>query len=155
MSLANSQIHRDSRGASQPRHQQYRVSHHELMRQIANGMAVAPPPDMGWTFTLLSGAILWLLRDATLRRLEGEPAPPVYRPLLWTAVAISGLFALATGGLAVAGVYDKHGYGFLVTLMFGPLSFGAAACSWALAWYARYPFPERPAGSPSAPASAD
>lgn len=50
--------------------QQYRVSHHELMRQTANGMAVAPAPDMGWTFTIISGAILWLLCDATLRRLN-------------------------------------------------------------------------------------
>jgi hypothetical protein len=104
---------------------------------------------MGWTFTIISGAILWLLRDATLRRLAGEPAPPVYRSLLRTAVAISGLFALVAGGLAVAGVCDKQGYGFLVTLVFGPLSFGAAACSWALSWYARYPFPERRAGTPT------
>jgi hypothetical protein len=94
-----------------------------------------------------SGTILWLLRDATLRRLEGEPAPPVYRVLLWTAVVISGLFALAAGGLAIAGVYDKHGYGLLVTLVLGPLSFGSAACSWALSWYARYPFPEGPRDS--------
>ena len=111
-------------------------------------MPVAPPGPMGWTFTILSGAILWLLRDATYRRLEGQSAPPFYRHLLWTAVAISGLFALATGGLAIAGLYDKHGYGPLVTLVFGPLSFGAAVCSWGLSWYARYPFPERPAGSP-------
>jgi hypothetical protein len=116
-------------------------------------MAVARPADMGWTFTILSGAILWLLRDATFRRLEGEPASPVYRGMLWIAAAISGLFALATGGLAIAGIYDKNGYGLLLTLLLGPLSFGAAACSWALSWYARYEFPERPVGSAATPAT--
>jgi hypothetical protein len=40
------------------------------MRQTANGTAVAPRPDMGWIFTIISGAILGLLRDATLRRLN-------------------------------------------------------------------------------------
>jgi hypothetical protein len=110
---------------------------------------------MGWTFTLLSGAILWLLRDATVRRLRGTPVSPLYRALLWAAVAISGLFALGAGALAVAGLYDKNGFGPLVTLIFGPLSFGAAACSWGLSWYARYPFPERPLGprQPAAPAA--
>jgi hypothetical protein len=58
---------------------------------------------MGWNFTIISGASLWLLRDATFRRLNGEPASPLYRALLWTAVAVSGLFALGAGGLAIAG----------------------------------------------------
>jgi hypothetical protein len=110
---------------------------------------------MGWTFTILSGAILWLLRDATFRRLNGEPAPPLYRVLLWIGVAISGVFALCAVGLAVAGLYDSHGYGPLLTLIFGPVALGAAAVSWGLFWYARYPFPERPAGPPGTPASTD
>ena len=110
---------------------------------------------MGWTFILLSGAILWLLRDATSRRNTGEPAPAFYRHLLWAAVAISGTFALGAGALAVVGLYDKHGYGFLATLIFGPLALGSAVCSWALAWYARYSFPNRHAGPPGSPAPTD
>ena len=110
---------------------------------------------MGWTFILLSGAILWLLRDATSRRINGEPAPAFYRHLLWAAVAVSGTFALGAGALAVVGLYDKHGYGFLATLIFGPLALGSAVCSWALAWYARYSFPNRHAGPPGSPAPTD
>jgi hypothetical protein len=109
---------------------------------------------MGWTFTLLSGAILWLLRDATFRRSNGEPAPAFYRHLLLAAVAISGFFAVGAGALAIVGLYDKHGYGFLATLIFGPLALGSAVCSWALAWYARYPFPNRQVG-PGSPAPTD
>jgi hypothetical protein len=113
---------------------------------------------MGWTLTLLSGAVLWLLRDATYRRINGQAAPPYYRHLLWAAVAISGLFAIGAATLAVLGVHDKNGYGPLLTIIFGPLVFGAAACSWALSWYARYPFPDRSgdqrrAGSAAAPVS--
>jgi hypothetical protein len=35
---------------------------------------------MGWTFTILSGAVLWLLRDATFRRINGESAPVASAP---------------------------------------------------------------------------
>jgi hypothetical protein len=109
---------------------------------------------MGWTFTIVSGAVLWLLRDVTVRRIEGAPVSPLYRALLWAGAAISGLYAVGAGALAVAGLYDRNGFGPLLTLIFGPLSFGAAACGWCLSWHARYPFPDRAVNPPPAGAKA-
>jgi len=93
-------------------------------------------------FFAISGGIGWLMYDAHQRRVTGRPFTPLYRTLLWTSATLSGLFTFGAGALAVLGLHDRNGMGPLATLVFGPLSLGGAAATFALVWYARYRFPD-------------